>query len=88
MKIRNTHNSLFLISIASYGLRVFVLFGVFVFVRAILSWCPKPCHVYIVYHILSTSLQFILSKTEQHKTRRTPSYDVQETCFTLRSSDI
>jgi len=38
---------------------VFVLFCVFVFVWAILSWCPWTCHVYIVYSILSLNISSI-----------------------------
>ena len=40
--------------------RVFVSSLVLVFVRAILSWYPLTWHIYIVYNILWTSLQFIL----------------------------
>jgi len=42
-----------------------MLFCVFVFVRAILSWCPYTWHVYIVYNIfsLNTSPMYIVNGT-------------------------
>jgi len=40
-------------------LRVFVLFCVFVFVRAILSWWLLTWHVYIVYNILSVNISSV-----------------------------
>jgi len=51
-----------LLCLFSYAVvRGFVSFLVLVFVRVILSWCPRIWHIYIVYNIFVwTSLQFIL----------------------------
>ena len=45
--------------------RVFVSSLVLVFVLAILSWCPKTWHIYIVYNILCLNISsiYILIKT-------------------------
>ena len=40
-------------------LRVFVLFCVLGFVRAILPWCPLTLHMYIVYNIVSLNISSI-----------------------------
>ena len=45
------------------GVRVFVLFCVLVFVRAILSWCPSTWHIYTDYNILSLNISSIYITT-------------------------